>query len=554
VNVFKLVRQYLNKYRLSVGIFVSLCILSWISSLIVPFITGKYIDILVNTRNKDTIILFIKILAIILIIDIVASYFKNLCLVKLKTNISFDLNYNILEHVKRLPLHYFHSTNTTYLNQRINSDSCNITNFILDNFVSVIINVLTFIAVAVFVMLISKKVLLLLFLIMPFYIVTCILFQKPIYKSEYEYMEIQNGFFSKMNDQLYKIKLAKINAWFECLGNELRKQYATLFNSAIKYSKISLLFSNFGLTVNHAAKILLFLICGIEVIDGKMSIGQLTTINIYFSTLLDCMNYFIGLNKVYQGALVSHTRIKEIIDIPVENNGTRKINNINDITFSDVSFSYGDGKKILENFNYWFKKGNIYCIVGKNGIGKSTLTSLMLGLFENYSGKILYDNIDIKEIDMYHTRNKLIGVTEQEPSLINDTILNNLLYGQIEISPSVAKMWSDKLKLNEFLAKLSYGINTKISEKSDNISGGEKQKISLARVLIKNPEVIILDEPTSALDNTSFKILKDTLLEIKSDKIIIAITHNQNMLDIADEIIYFGKECNNQYFDNKQTG
>ncbi|KGM95771.1 hypothetical protein Z968_08265, partial [Clostridium novyi A str. 4552] len=179
----------------------------------------------------------------------------------------------------------------------------------------------------------------------------------------------------------------------------------------------------------------------------------------------------------------------------------------------------------------------IYYIIGKNGSGKSTLIDLILGLYPNYEGEIYYNDINIKEIDIESVRKNLISVTEQEPNLINTTLIDNFTYGFSQYDLGEIEKYCKKLSIYEFIINLPNKFNFIIGDNSSKISGGEKQKISLIHSLIKKSNILILDEPTSALDKHSVNQLKDILQDIKTNKIIIIITHDNDLLDIADSVI-----------------
>ena len=181
------------------------------------------------------------------------------------------------------------------------------------------------------------------------------------------------------------------------------------------------------------------------------------------------------------------------------------------------------------------KKGNIYLLYGENGTGKSTFIETLTGVLEAAEGKILYNGKDISELDMYEVRRNLVAITEQEPMLQDGTIRENLLYG---LNSEKEKI-EDEAGLLEFVKRKPGGMNTYISNRNTNLSGGEKQKIAVCRSMLKESDILILDEPTSAMDDISVKRLVEELKRFKENHIIIVISHDSRLQDIADEVIRF---------------
>jgi len=269
-------------------------------------------------------------------------------------------------------------------------------------------------------------------------------------------------------------------------------------------------------------------------------VGNFIEINLRFNMVLNSISFILNFGKSYQESMVSYKRIIDILDEKIEHNGTELLHGLNDLQFKNVTFSYDKSRMILNNFNCNMSKGKVYCIKGKNGSGKSTFICLMLGLFQDYNGQILINSKDIKDIDLYKLREKFIGVIEQESNLLNDTIRVNLTYGfDNNVSEERINKWIEKLSITEFINKLPDGINSNIFERAGNISGGEKQKISLVRTFLKDPDVFIFDEPTSALDVNSKELFLKLLDELKKNRIIILITHDYDIIESADEVILF---------------
>ena len=536
MKIFKFVKEYIFKYKIQLVIFLIFSIISWIISIGLPYITGNYIDSLMNFQKRQTIIDFTIKILLIGIINIISSFIVSYSYVKVQTKSAIELNFKSLEHISKMPILYFKNLDSAYLNQRINSDSNTLISFVLSNFLDILIRALTLIIVFYISFKINRKLTMILIPLIPLYLAIYFIFKKPLFKSGYELKENQNKFFSKMNEQLYNINLIKLNSTFEESQKQLRTSFSTMLESLLKYTRISYIFSSSDSMTMIISQIIIFFFVGMEIINGNLTIGQFTIIISYFSMIMGCISYYLNLGKSYQDALVSYNRLEEILNETKEINGDIRINSIDTIVLKEVYFSYDDTNNIINNFNYTFKKGNIYGIIGQNGAGKSTFINLILGLFNNYyKGNIYYNSIELKKLDMYYIRKRIIGISEQEPALINDTIGKNVTYGIDVYNYDGIETILKSLNLD--INKFQDGLNTNIYEAANNISGGEKLKISLARTFLKNPDMIILDEPTSALDFNSIEKLKFILKEIKKDKIIIIVTHNKDILDTADEII-----------------
>jgi len=281
--------------------------------------------------------------------------------------------------------------------------------------------------------------------------------------------------------------------------------------------------------VSTIAQIVLFVVGGLQILAGNFTIGMFTVFTSYFNMILNSGRYFFGLGAYYQQTMVAYDRITEIFGHKPEQCGSRIINDISKIELQNVGFAYhkyeddAESKIVIDNLSMIFDKGKIYSVAGANGAGKSTLINLIMGLYiDEYSGTIKYDDIDIRQVDMWTARKNLIAFSEQEPLLLNDTIKYNLTFDDKYI-PDISEYLSI-LGMEDFISERT--LDFVINEKNTNTSGGEKQKISILKALYKSPAVMIFDEPTSALDAKTAKNFMRYLNKIKQDKIIIIITHD----------------------------
>lgn len=536
MNLFKFCRKYIYEYKFMFYIYVIINIVSSTIGLYIPIITGKFIDNLSNKKDIDLMIIHCTIFIFLNVISIVLGFISNYIYTKVQASAGYNLNVDVLNHLKKVSVLNFFNIDSTYLTQRINNDSNSIIIFCIDTFIQTFINTIILIYSFIFLININKKIAIVLLFLLILYIGTYILFKKPLYEKSFEFKEAQSNFFSKLNEQLTFIKFIKVHSIEVFFKDRLFSNFKCFLHKALAYQKTFYLFTSCDNIIYSISQIFIYLLAGFEIINGNLTIGMFTIIISYFSKILSSSRYFFNLGKNYQENLVAYNRIQELFKIQIQSNGKIKIDEINCIDFENVSFNF-ENKLIFNNLNLHFEKGKIHTIVGDNGTGKTTLINLLLGLYmDNYNGNILYNNIDIKNLDMNDIRKHNISITEQEPSLISDTLLVNMTLSE-KYSEEDLKKYFNLFGLDIYINSLEKGLNTYINEKNENISGGEKQKISLLRECLKESDVMIFDEPTSALDiHTKSEFFK-YLDYIKENKIIILISHDSDISDFSDFII-----------------
>lgn len=230
-----------------------------------------------------------------------------------------------------------------------------------------------------------------------------------------------------------------------------------------------------------------------------------------------------------ESLLQEDVRVKEA-DHPVE------LQNFSDsIEFKNVSFSYGD-KKILDNISLKIEKGKTVAIVGSSGSGKSTLVDLIPRFHDTVDGELLIDGINIKDYSLKSLRNQL-GIVTQEPILFNDTIANNIKLGAANASNAEVEKAARVANAHQFVIQKDEGYDTNIGERGNKLSGGEKQRVTIARAVLKNPPILILDEATSSLDTESEKLVQDAINNLMTNRTSIVIAHRLSTIRNADEII-----------------
>ncbi|MCI1476941.1 MAG: ABC transporter ATP-binding protein/permease [Clostridium beijerinckii] len=539
MNILKFSIQYFNKFKLSIYLAISLIL--WSISIYLPLINGDFIDVLTGKNLKLSVYGILIIISTLSILRILLTYILNILYVKLLSKTTFEISYHILDHIKKLPIFFFYNQNAAYLNQRVNTDSTAVSEFSINQIKNLIFNILSLAISSVILIKINLKISSVLIILIPIYLILYFFFKKKLYKANFKYKESQNLYFGEINSQLESIKFIKFNSLFSILNKNLKNKFSIVFSDTIELAKVNNMFSNSGMLVTVMANILILILGVQQIVNGELSIGQFTVIGTYFNTIISGIDYCLSFLETYQNVLVSYNRIEEILGLESEVNGINNIQSIENILIEDLSFKYPDGKNIVSNLNCELKKGFIYRLKGENGVGKSSIINIITGLYNGeYDGAVKYNGINILDFNMYKVRGNLIGVVEQEPTLLKDSILNNITYNLDDYNINVLENSVNKFKLDKFISRLKDGLNTNISERSCNISGGEKQKISIIRTLLKNPDVIILDEANSALDFDSTFQLNSILKKEKENKIIILVSHNTAFDEIVDFEIELG--------------
>jgi len=559
-KIFQFCWKYLVGQKGSITFYIVICILNSLASVALPYISGNFVDQLVLAKNTKFLYGYVFIFIIFNIVNLVFGYIITIMNIKLQTQVAFKLNTDAIRHVQRVPLNLTKNQNTTYLTQKINNDSNSLITFCIGVIQNIIINVVKLAVAVVFIFLSNSYLAGILIILNMLYYVSYRIFKKHIFKLNYEFKEEQAHFFNKLNEQLFNIKFIQIHGVGQAFIERLNKSFYNLLNKILKYQKLSYLFSSTDNLIFTCSNVFIFIFGGISVINGTLSIGNFIIISTYFNVMMSATKYFFMLGQTVQENMVSYNRMRDLFNTNELPNGNKILDSIDSITVKNLTFSYGDNC-IFNNFSAKFKKGKIYALTGENGSGKSTLLYIILGLYiDELIGEVLYNDINIRQLDMIEIRKKLIKVSEQEPLLLNDSLKYNItLDEQVSLDERQLKKLFYNFNLDEFVSSLTDGIDTIINEKSSNLSGGEKQKISLIRAAFHNSNVLILDEPTSALDRESQVILKEYLNSVRNNKIVFISTHCKELIDICDIEIHFPLSSKNKnddydYVSESQTG
>lgn len=534
--MIKYIKTYFLKYKKHIISLSILITISGIISLFMPTFVGKFIDLLVYQNDMYLVKVNICIFVILSLVNIINSYLTSITIAKVQTKLSFSINCDIIEHLKRISYLKVISYDPVYLNRRINTDSNILITFFLNNYLNIFFNFASLMISICILYNIDKIITGILLFFIPIYILSYILLKNQFYKLNLKCKNSQDLFFSKLTEQITNIKAIKIDASFEFYKKNAKDSFDKMFKDLISFSKISYFTSGLDRLLSTIASASIFLVGGIKVIKGDCSIGEFTIIITYFNIIIGAISYYLNIGKSFQDCKSSFVRIQELLNIPEEKNGHKLIDSVEKIDLQRISFQY-DGHFIFTDFVYTFKKGYIYCIKGHNGTGKSTLLNIIIVLIKELdSGNVYYNDIEISQLEIYKVRRKLFSIVPQD-YMLNDVELEEFLKyinkQQVHFN-NTANSVGDKNNINKLLEK----IRMIPAKDGKNIySGGENQKLCIVKALLKNSDVLIMDEPTSSLDIASTNILKEILFNQKKEKIIILISHDKYLEEICDQII-----------------
>ncbi|MDP2921481.1 MAG: ABC transporter ATP-binding protein [Candidatus Omnitrophota bacterium] len=281
---------------------------------------------------------------------------------------------------------------------------------------------------------------------------------------------------------------------------------------------------------------------GKEVVEGRLSAGAFIA---FLAALLSLLKPLKRLSRLYGinlQAMAAITRVYDILDREVtikDASGAQELKDFKDsIEFRDIEFSYNEGQVVLKGLNIKLLKGQILAIVGMSGAGKTTLVNLLPRFYDPGKGSILIDGKDIRGFSVPSLRNH-IGIVSQETILFNDTIKNNIAFGKPKAKLEDIIEASKAANAHNFIMKIPKGYDTIIGDRGIKLSGGEKQRIAIARALFKDPPILILDEATSQLDTESEKLVQEAINRLMANRTVFVIAHRLSTVEHADNIAVF---------------
>lgn len=523
--------RYLKKYKYKLLIYYFLTLTMSTISIIYPRIIGEFTDVLVD-KNMSGLYKYILYFTIFNLINLLFTYISGKLYIYIQSQSAYEFNKDINVHVWNIPLLESSKYDCAYLADRINNDTNSIVIFSINVIQTVCSTIISVIVSSMFMIKLDKTIFLIAVIASVLYSTIYILLRKKIYSINRLLMDSKSRFTSRIYEQLVNIRSVKIHGAYNKNERNLDKSFHDLFSNTLSAYNLNYVYSFFDDFISQVSSIIFFIYGGVAVIKGGISLGQYVSLNSYLMVLMSSSAALFSLAKEIKLAKVSYDRIYELTKIEEEINESIKLKEIDNIELN-LTFSYNQNAKVFQ-YKTNLEKGKIYKILGDNGSGKSTLLDNIVALYiDTYEGKITYNDIDIKKLDIKHLRKNMISYIEQKVDVSNINEVNRL-------DPKESSEIVSENKLNDLIEISCDRIIYK--ENFDKISGGQKRKIQIYSEILKNASLIILDEPANNLDRESIELLKKTLKNMKGEKIIIIVDHNNYYDDIIDEIVYIKME------------
>ncbi|QDG58130.1 type I secretion system permease/ATPase [Pseudomonas sp. NIBRBAC000502773] len=365
--------------------------------------------------------------------------------------------------------------------------------------------------------------------------------QKPLTATLERTMALGAERQSSLIETLAGLDAVKVN------NAESERQYqweqtiGTLSRLELRVKVLSGLAMNITLLIQQVAGVAMIIFGVYQIIDGTLSMGGLVACYMLSGRALGPLAQLSGLLTRYQQAKVTMVSVDQMMELPQERNFDERPLSRKSLqgamTFREVDFTYPNQQTLaLRGINLNVRPGEKIGIIGRSGSGKSSLAKLLVGLYQPDSGSLLVDGVDIRQIDVSELRHN-IGYVAQDIQLLAGTLRDNLVSGARYVDDEMVLQAAELAGVHEFARLHPQGYELQVGERGQNLSGGQRQNVALARALLLNPPILLLDEPTSAMDNTGEERLKQRLQSVIENKTVILVTHRASLLSLVDRLL-----------------
>lgn len=538
-QLFQRIKLLLRPYIWYEVLGVLLTIAYSVAVFLTPKVSEYLIDEVIPSKSYEKLLMGILMFAAICILQPLFGYFKDRIFVYITEKITYDIRNRLYTRMIHANFAFFSKVKGGDLISIIMNDGRGASDFISKIFATLLKNGLLIIMILIGMFTISWRITIVVLLIFLSLFSMNRKYGKKLQKLSANIQTNYDHICSCVNQTNNAILSIKINNQesseknkFETITEKMKKDNIACDNTQILMNNLTMVLVVLCLAIIYGWG-------AISVMTGELTVGSVIAMGLYFQLLSQPLFEMTGVSISTNVVIPIFDRIDKYLNVQQEKLGDYKgILQFASIQIKDLNFAYSkELEEVLCNINLLLPGKGLVCIVGESGSGKSTFTKLLMGMFFIESGHIFFGNKDINDITPTTLRRN-ISYVPQDCELLNDTFINNLCYGVHNAEPRKVEEICRLLRLHDKITSLSDGYNSIITEKA-NLSGGEKQRILIARAILKDTPIIILDEPLSALDDENISIVTKMVMELSKIKLIIMVTHYEDDMLKPDLQILF---------------
>ncbi len=540
--------DYLRPYwHLELLTFVVMALLAAVS-IALPIAIQYMIDTLIpNLVSSGTegillrpVFLFALFLIAIYLANVLLSWLRDYLAGFIGARIIRDLRSQLFRHLERLSLKFFQEHQTGEIMSRLLSDIGRIQDLLTSTLLAFLTNMLILVAILVYLLTTNWILTLVAIVPVPLTIIATHRFGLKLNKLAMNMQQTIAALSARLQESLLSIKTVKAFGQEEREQSKVETVLGDLTHIYVKTSYMTSLAVNVVQFINMVGPIVV-LGWGVYLVAiGGMKLGELIAFYILLTFLYSPIHSLAETNLQVQSAMASVDRTFEYLDVPAaiveDPHPVSLVSPRGEIDLQNVSFAYADSNFRIDSLSLHVASGEKIALVGPSGSGKTTLVNLIMRLMDPDSGEILFDGINLRQVALRSLRDH-IALVDQDPLLFRSSVAENIAYGNPAASRDEIVRAARVANIHEFISSLPQGYDAEIGERGVTVSGGEKQRLCLARAILKNPRILILDEATSALDSASEQLIQESLKKILVDKTAIIIAHRLSTVQDADRIV-----------------
>lgn len=506
-----------------------------------PYIFGRLVDEVFYKKNMSVFINIVIIYGVIYLIEQLLHLALNVTWAQLMTRFLFVIRRDLFNKTLSLTPQFLSNIHTGDVVKRINKDVEEFMNFIHWNIFYTIANILRLVLAIGALFLLNYKIAFLVIGLIPLNVFLSKYFGKKakvFYKNKSDKEGILSSWLFEIIKGLREICLLGAE-------NEIIKKFTqrTIETMRIKIDtdRVEIINERLNSSVSLISTLILYMLAGYIVFKGEFTVGYFVASVDYFGRATSLFNSLSQKSIAIQNNIVGIERVQKLLEEDSEKYEGHALKvTVGNIWFDNIDFSYNQHNKVFSKLQFNIKTGEKIALVGKSGVGKSTLASLLLRFYQPQEGTIYIDNQDISTVSLESLRNN-IGIVWQDILLFNGTIRENLLIAKENARED--EIWNalEKANIADFVNSLKNKLDTVIGSGHQGLSGGQKQRIGIARILLKNPKILIFDEATSALDFESEQIIKSSWRELSEGRTILVIAHRLSTIIDCDRVAVLSK-------------